>query len=309
MTETLPFVSVIVPVYNDPDGIRDCLTALTNQTYPRNRFEILVVDNGSTDDTRSVVSEFPVEVLVENDIQGSYAARNKGIAHASGEVFAFADADCTPASTWIEAGIQTMTDRNADLVSGRVRFRFSVDPTPAERFDAMVNMRNDKHETDGFAKTANVFVSRSVVEDIGAFPAHLHSGGDIYWTQSATDCGHSLVYAPNAIVDHPSRQLRPLLSKMHRVGKGSIQVWSLQEDVTTSTVLFGLLRFPVKALRFLLQSENESPNTGRETPPDRDVDANVFVYVVGVLVYTSLALGRVVGVLDLLHEKIAALLR
>ncbi|GCF14477.1 hypothetical protein Harman_24120 [Haloarcula mannanilytica] len=309
MTETLPFVSVIVPVYNDPDGIRKCLTALTDQTYPESRFEVLVVDNGSTDDTRSVVSDFPVTLLVEDEIQGSYAARNKGIRHTNGDIFAFVDADCTPEPAWIEAGIQKMTVQNADLVSGRVRFQFSADPTPAERFDAMVNMRNDKHEIDGFAKTANVFVRRSVVEDIGEFPAQLRSGGDVYWTQSATDRGHSLMYAPDAIVDHPSRQLGPLLSKMYRVGKGSIQLWSLQEDVTASIVFFGLLSFPVKVFRFLVESEGKSSDSGHETPPDRDVDASVFVYLVGVLVYGSLALGRLVGVLNLLREKTVNKLR
>ena len=96
MTETNPFVSVIVPVYNDPEGIRDCLTALSEQSYPDDRYEVIVVDNGSTDSTRSVISEFPVTFRIEDEIQGSYAARNTGIANAHGDVFGFVDADCTP---------------------------------------------------------------------------------------------------------------------------------------------------------------------------------------------------------------------
>ena len=304
MTETNPLVSVIIPVYNDPKGIRNCLTALSEQSYPDDRFEVIVVDNGSTDDTRSVINEFPVDLRIEDEIQGSYAARNAGIAHARGDVFAFVDADCTPEPNWIEAAISTLNEQDADLVSGRIRFEFSDDSSPAERFDAMVNMRNDKHAADGFAKTANVFVRRSVVEEIGDFPAHLQSGGDVYWTQLATDRGFTLSYASDAIVSHPARQLHPLLSKMYRVGKGSIQLWSLQDDVTPMTVLLGLLRFPLKALRFLLASENEPTEPRRDTPADRDIDATISVYFVGVLVYTVLGLGRLVGVLNSLWKRI-----
>lgn len=76
-----PCVSVIVPVYNDPTGIRDTLTALTKQTYPTERVNILPIDNGSTDETRDVIRQFErehenVTLVVEDEIQGSYAARN-----------------------------------------------------------------------------------------------------------------------------------------------------------------------------------------------------------------------------------------
>jgi len=117
MTETdHPLVSVIIPVYNDPDGIRRCFEALRKQSYPTERFEILAVDNGSTDDTRAVIQDALAGVpngylLVEDEIQGSYAARNAGIERATGEVLAFTDADCTPAPTWIESGVKTLRAR------------------------------------------------------------------------------------------------------------------------------------------------------------------------------------------------------
>lgn len=309
MTETNPFVSVIIPVYNDPEGIRDCLTALSEQSYPDDRYEVIVVDNGSTDNTRSVISEFSVALRIEDEIQGSYAARNTGIAHAHGDVFGFVDADCTPEPNWIEAAMSMLTEQDVDLVSGRVRFEFSEDPSPAERFDAKVNMRNDKHESEGFAKTANVFVRRSVVDEIGDFPSHLQSGGDVYWTQLATKRGFTLAYSPDAVVNHPARRLHPLLSKMYRVGKGSIQFWSLKDDVTPVTIFIGLLRFPLKSLQFLLRSETKSDEPRREIPPDRDVDTTVSVYLVGVLAYVMLGLGRFVGISRQFQKKGVAWLK
>jgi cellulose synthase/poly-beta-1,6-N-acetylglucosamine synthase-like glycosyltransferase len=88
-SEMLPFVSVILPVYNDAEALHRCLYSLQKQT------EVIVVDNGSTEDNpQSVVSEFPgYQYSVEAKI-GSYAARNKGISLANSEVYAFIDSDC-----------------------------------------------------------------------------------------------------------------------------------------------------------------------------------------------------------------------
>jgi glycosyltransferase involved in cell wall biosynthesis len=86
-----PFVSVIIPVYNDPGRIRVALEALLHQTYPADAYEVIVADNGSTDETPGVVDEFDkkrpglVRMVVEDKIQSSYAARNKALAAARGE--------------------------------------------------------------------------------------------------------------------------------------------------------------------------------------------------------------------------------
>ncbi len=142
--DQLPFVSVIIPVYNEPDNIRSSLSSIVDQTYPETRYEVLVVDNGSTDETRTVVREFPVQLLVEDEVQGSYAARNRGIERATGEILAFTDADCVPEQEWLWSGVSKMHQADAELVAGRIRFNFSSEKTAAERFDAMAHLRNDK---------------------------------------------------------------------------------------------------------------------------------------------------------------------
>lgn len=298
MNDEPPFVSVIVPVYNDPDGIRRCLEALEEQTYPNDCFEVLVVDNGSTDHTRDVIREFDVECLLEDEIQSSYAARNRGMERAKGDIVAFTDADCAPDPKWIEAGVSTLEAEDADLVGGRVVFEFSSAKTAAERFDASVNMRNDEAVRDGVAKTANVFVRRAVVEEIGPFPQHLPSGGDVHWTEAATDAGFEMVYGEDAIVRHPSRQLRELLRKQYRVGTGQIQIWRL-DDRSAAWILFvGLARFPLKVLRFIFSGK--SNEQGRETPPDRDVEKSLGVVVIAGLCVFSMTVGRIVGLIK--HE-------
>ena len=295
MTEHRPFVSVIVPVYNDPTGIRQCLEALCDQTYPADRYEVVVVDNGSTDTTRDIIREFDdVELLIEDEIQGSYAARNRGIRNARGQVLAFTDADCTPEPDWIAAGVDTLERKSADLVGGRVVFEFTAAKTAAERFDASVNMRNDQSVKKGAAKTANVFVRQKVVDDIGEFPSHLPSGGDVHWTESATDAGYKLVYGEDVVVNHPSRRLVELLQKQYRVGIGQIQIWQLNERPAAWIMLVGLLRFPAKVVRFLF--DNSSTDEGAsEIPSDRDLEKGITVTLIAGLCVVAMNVGRLVG--------------
>src|SRR5688572_5665963 len=101
-----PVVSVIIAVWNSPCQIRQCLAALERQTLPRDQFEILVVDNGSTDDTAAVAHAVPGVTVIEEARPGSYAARNRGLVAARGEYVAFTDADCLPAPDWLEAALR-----------------------------------------------------------------------------------------------------------------------------------------------------------------------------------------------------------
>jgi len=215
-----PFVSVIVPVYNDEQRIAICVKALLAQDYQRDRYEVIVVDNGSTDGSFAAVQPFPVMLLRETDTQSSFAARNLGLHHASGELFAFTDSDCTPAPTWLREGVAALQS-GADLVGGNVRFVFSPRPTGAEVCDSMANMQMERNIRErGVAKTANLFATKDVIAAIGPFPHDLRSGGDVIWTRRATSAGFQLVFCQKAEVAHPTRRLRALLKKQYRVGHG-----------------------------------------------------------------------------------------
>lgn len=217
----LPLVSVIVPVYNDLHRIGTCIRALLSQTYPNDRYEVLVVDNGSIDGTPDLIRQYPVTLLFESRIQTSYAARNKGITQARGEILAFTDSDCTPVPAWLEEGVSALKEKKADLAGGNVRFIYSTRPTSAEIFDSITNMQVGESIRDRrVAKTANLFVRESVFKSNDLFPEDMESGGDIFWTRQATSRGAKIVYAPRAEVGHPTRKLLALLKKQYRVGKG-----------------------------------------------------------------------------------------
>ena len=115
-----PRVSVVIPVRNRAPGLRQCLAALEGQSFPRAEFEIIVVDNGSTDDLEGARRLFPAVRWLQEVAPGSYAARNGGLRQAAGEIIAFTDADCVPDAGWLREGVAALTDGSATVVGGEV---------------------------------------------------------------------------------------------------------------------------------------------------------------------------------------------
>ena len=260
-TEQWPFVSVIIPVHDEEQRIQSCIEPLLSQTYPRQRYEILIVDNGSTDATRDVVQRYRVTLLIEDRIQSSYAARNKGLSHARGEIIAFTDADCTAVPEWIEEGVRALQSQSADLAGGRVRFVLSPRPSGAEIWDSLTNMQIEQNVQErGVAKTANLFVRAAVFDQVGAFPNEAQSGGDVIWTKRATLAGLKLAYAPAAEVAHPARQLGPLLKKQYRVGKGQVAIGRADASCwqTVPRILRRIRPHPRSTICVLLQESQPS---------------------------------------------------
>lgn len=222
---TLPFVSVVVPAYNSPHRTRACIEALLNQSYPKDKYEVIVVDNGSTDNTPQAIKQYPVTFLLEETEQGPYAARNMGILHARGEVIAMIDVKCTPVPEWIEEGVKKMKTEDADLVGGQVKFVFSASKTVSEMYDSITNVQIERNIRErNITKTGNLFVKRNVFDTIGLFPPY-RSGEDVIWTGKATREGFKLVYASRALATYPARKLIPLLKKQIRVGIGQPIIW------------------------------------------------------------------------------------
>jgi glycosyltransferase involved in cell wall biosynthesis len=215
-------VSIIVPVRNGVKTIGLLLDALLKQDYPEDKTQIIIVDNDSRDHTASIVKRYPVILEQENGKISSYAARNKGLSVASGEIIAFTDADCIPESGWVREGVRALSKQNADAAGGRIKFVFSGRKTAAACFDSLNNLRNDRFiEREIGAITANLFVRTELFRRLGLFQEVI-SGGDINWTGKALSEGYSLVYIPEAVVRHPARNLTEMLRKSWFRGTGML---------------------------------------------------------------------------------------
>ena len=115
----LPFFSVIIPSYNRKDDLEALLPALVNQTLPTDQYEVILVDDGSTDGTDEFANTFrersPMRLrFLKQDHRGAGAARNYGMQEASGQVFVFIDSDCIAPPNWL-AEIRKAFDRDPSI--------------------------------------------------------------------------------------------------------------------------------------------------------------------------------------------------
>ncbi len=222
MKQDKPRISVIVPVYNDENRISKCIQSLLNQTYNKNFYEILIVDNGSTDRTRTVVNRYPVKILVEAKKRSSYAARNKGVRYANNEILAFTDSDAIADKNWLENGVKALSvlihSNKRKIVVGIVK---PLDNPYLNIFSLYDYITAFRHEL----KTWNLFVYKKDFNKIGFFNEKLISGGDVNWGVKAIKNGFNIKKAKNVIIYHPLRSsFNSLLKKQFRVGYGSGQL-------------------------------------------------------------------------------------
>jgi glycosyltransferase involved in cell wall biosynthesis len=201
-----PFISVIVPHFNDLENLASCLALLNRQTLPRDRYEIIVADNNSSCGFAAVTEVCcGFARIVSAPIQGAAEARNTGVLAAHGDVIAFIDSDCRPAPDWLEKGLQAL--KSADVVGGRVivSVEYPHKPSPAEAYELVFAFNTRRYVNDkGFCVTANMFTRRTVFDRTGKFRSGVSE--DLDWGQRATRLGFSVIYADDAIVHHPARR-------------------------------------------------------------------------------------------------------
>lgn len=220
-----PKVSVIVPHYRDLSGLALCLSALGRQSYPKDRFEVIVADNASPEGPAAVAEVIGGQAqLVVVAEKGAGPARNGGVAASSGDVLAFIDSDCVAEAAWIEEGVKAL--ESFDFVGGRVRV-LVADPervTPVEAFERVFAFDFKTYiERKGFTGAGNLFCPRPLFDRVGGFRTGVSE--DVEWSRRAQAAGFSLGYAPLAVVGHPARRSwTELVSKWQRI---NAETWGL----------------------------------------------------------------------------------
>ena len=221
-----PPVSVIVPVKDGAAALDRCLAALDAQDYP-GLVQVVVVDNASTEDVGAAVAGHSSVALLREERRGSYAARNTGLAAATGEVLAFTDADCEPDPAWLREAVTCLRAAPpAAMVGGRVELTYAAGRpvTGSELFEHLHGFRQDRYLADQrFAVTANMVTWRATMDRTGPFDAALLSRGDAQWGQRVAASGGVQRYAPGAVVRHPARAtLGESVTKWRRVARGRV---------------------------------------------------------------------------------------
>lgn len=244
-----PLVSVVVPAFNAEKTLQGCLNALISQEFPKEQYEVIVVDNGSSDGTWAIIQTYGSAVcgLQETRVHNSYAARNAGVRASRGELIAFTDADCVPDARWLSLLIKHFDNPAFGGVAGEILPFNTGTVTPAEKFAARTNMlsqrKTQNHPYRPYGVTANVAYRRKVFEQIGLFNSSLESGGDADFSwrmQEQTSWG--LCFNDVAIVLHHHRtSWRELWKQFVRYGQGNAALQALYSDYRES-ILGSVLR-------------------------------------------------------------------
>ncbi|MCG7654955.1 glycosyltransferase family 2 protein [Alteromonas sp. Cnat2-8] len=236
-----PLVSVIIPVYNDEKRIIDCVTSVYEQNQLNFSLEVIVVDNGSTDNTLEVIerelkTKYEDLVVETCEVPGSYAARNKGLSVCNGDFTAFTDSDCIVSNNWVEANLTQIKGKEVTtIIAGEVNFfkeKGKFTEQSAIDFESTFSMKQDENAKNGKCITANFFCDKKFFDSVGEFNSKLKSGGDVEISQRAVRKGGKVVFNPQASVNHPSRNVHELIVKRKRIIGGN---W--ETNLKSSTVL------------------------------------------------------------------------
>lgn len=206
-------ISLIVCTRNRAAQLRNCLSSMLSLVAPC-EWELVIVDNGSTDATRTVVEDFAASVpfrvrYAQEPVAGLSRARNRGIATAAGDIILFTDDDCYPEPGYLQAAAQVLSQPRVDYFGGRVllhdasdaaftiKTSAEVEPIPARSFVPA-----------GMVHGANLGFRRRVVDTIGGFNEGLgagssvNSGEDVEYVARASAAGFSGGYFPGPAVRH-----------------------------------------------------------------------------------------------------------
>jgi glycosyltransferase involved in cell wall biosynthesis len=208
-TSELPTVSVVVPVRDGAAEIGRLLVSLQGLAYPRERLEVIVVDNGSRDGTAEIARRFPVTVLSEPDVASSYAARNRGAEAASGTWVAFTDADCVATPEWLARLLAAPLPDDVGAVVGEVVALEGSTPVQrlTERFGLMRHGVTLPHKALPCFSTANVAVRRDLLARLRGFRQDVRYFGDmdLSW-RLQLEGGSRLLFRPEAEILHRHRR-------------------------------------------------------------------------------------------------------
>ena len=223
-----PIVSVVIPVYNGSATIGDTLRSLQAQSGAP-AFEVIVVDNGSTDATREVVSRFDV-TLLDEVTRGPAAARNRGLRDARADIVAHCDADTVLTRRWLSELVEPLRDPGVAVVAGQtLAYRPA---TGAERYAAASGIwdaaRAVVREPFPFAPSLNMAVRRADALEAGGWDESLMTGEDVEFSHRLLLLapGRRIAYAPGALLFHRNRASDEALRRQaESYGRGIAQLY------------------------------------------------------------------------------------
>lgn len=213
-----PFVSVLLATFNRKEWLRECLISLSYQNYPKDRYEVIVVNDGSTDGTESVLRGY--EKMTSHAFRwysqenaGKAAAINLGVERTRGEIVCFTDDDCMADRDWIRNLLKEFNDEQVGGAGGQI---IAYRPkNHVERYGVFFDQ-----EGSVSLATGNAAYRADIIRATGGFDTRLIGLEDIDFGVRVRGMGYKLKYAPGAIVYHRNyNSLEKLVRRKYLEGK------------------------------------------------------------------------------------------
>lgn len=223
----MPFFSIVIPTFSRPKALKRCLETLADLDYPKDCFEVLVVDDGSVLSLENIhaLSDRLEITLCKTSHAGPAAARNRGVFQAKGEFLAFTDDDCMPDKRWLRCLAECLEANPDSVVGGR-----TINALSDNLFSAASQLVTDylyDYYLDISAPsfiTNNLALSRHTFQRMGGFDTDFPfaAGEDREFCSRALDQGLKLVYCSDAVVYHRHRLTFTGFCRQHfRYGQGA----------------------------------------------------------------------------------------
>lgn len=261
-TVSLPSISIVIPTYNRPQLLHHCLHALTQLQYPRDRFEVIIVDDGSSVSLAFIIGQFQSQLsltFLQQHNAGPATARNTGAQAAKGNYIAFTDDDCVPSSNWLLAFAHQFDQLPTGLLGGRTLNLLPQNLCAVAHqslIDYLYSYYNANPQAARFFTSNNLALPTDLFRQLGGFDTTfaLAAGEDRDLCDRWLAQGYSMCYVPAATVDHGHPiTLRSFWRQHFNYGQGAFHFRRLRAQRGKDRIAVEPLSFYFKLLLYPLQ--------------------------------------------------------
>jgi glucosyl-dolichyl phosphate glucuronosyltransferase len=257
-------ISVIIPTFNRSKILPLCLDSLVNQNYPKDKYEVIIVDNNSIDDTEAVVSSYIdnyqdvlIRYLLENE-PGAGIARNLGVEKAKFDILAFSDDDGIFCKNWLqEISISLSQNPKAVALAGKILIKWDKEPPrwvfPYEWLLGNLDYGNEQfYKTNLYINAGNFIIKKNIFNAVGGFSTGIvrdylveHSEDGI--NKRLAKEGYIIGWAPKALMNHyqvvvKNASINDIKRRHKNLGIAKSYTFYINNKYKPATLLFFLLK-------------------------------------------------------------------
>lgn len=257
-----PFFSVIVPTFERCRELEDCLDALSNLDYPRDLFEVIIVDDGSSTSPEPIVTRFIQHInvrLIAQQHSGPAAARNRGVREAKGGIIAFTDSDCQIDRDWLNVLAAEFAEAPDVIIGGRTINQLNENFYSSASqliIDYLYSYHNQETDQPSFFTSNNLALKAVIFYNLGGFDPgfSLPAAEDRDLCDRCVLNGYKLIYEPGAVVYHShSLNIFSFWMQHFNYGRGAFSFHKARKKrsnlgikVEPFSFYFDLLKYPLR---------------------------------------------------------------